>query len=185
MSMTKTHNFIYGGCRLVSIRDEQGNCIYQEESTGSESEKPLYVQPGKETNELVEEIYSDLESKAWELNQTPIHCNILNKQVEIHSNIDLTQFDNSTISKISGTNGAYCNRCELTAEEANQRANIVAGFPITRTVERTRQKYEELLQHRVVRRGEPFIKIPSETRKGVTHKPMGQGNIFYPTILHP
>ena len=136
---TETHNFIYCGCRVISLKDEHGNTIYQEMTIGAESEKPLFIQPGKETKEIVEKLYSDLEAQALDLNQNPIHCTILGKEVEIHSNIELTQFDNSTISLMSGTNGSYCNKCDHTAHTANQRQNIEAGFQITRTIEQTKQ----------------------------------------------
>ena len=55
---TETHNFVNGGCRIVSILDEHDKLIYQEMSNGYESKKPLFVQPGKETNESVDTIYS-------------------------------------------------------------------------------------------------------------------------------
>ena len=180
---TKSHNFIYGGCRMSCIHDEHGNLIYQEDSNGPDSEKPLIVQPGKETNELIDITYSELEAEAHELNQNPITSTIFNKEVEINSSIDLTQFDNKTISALSGTNGAYCNQCDHDIESANQIENIRNGFEVTRSIQSTQQKYEELLQHPTVRRGEPFGKIPSKTRKGVTHKPMGQGNIIILLIL--
>ena len=93
---TKSHNFIYGGCRISCIHDEHKNLIYQEESNGPESEKPLIVQPGKETNEIIEITYSELEAEAHELNQNPISCMIFNKEVEIYSSI----VDNKTISKL-------------------------------------------------------------------------------------
>ena len=95
----RTHNFIFEGCRLVSLKDEHENFIYQEECMGPESEKPLCLHPGKETNELVDQLYSTLEAEVVELNQNPFHCQILGKEVEIHSSIEVTQFDNSTISK--------------------------------------------------------------------------------------
>ena len=60
---TETHNFIFGGCRLISLIDEHGNCIYLEESVGPDTEKPLFIQPGKETNELIEKLYSELEAE--------------------------------------------------------------------------------------------------------------------------
>ena len=68
-------------------------------------------------------------------------------EVEIYPGIKLTQFANSTISKISGTNGAYCNKCEHMAATANLRENIEAGFQNTRSIEKTKQRYQELLQH--------------------------------------
>ena len=55
------------------------------------------------------------------------------------------------ISKLSGTNGAYCNQCEHDAASANLRENIEAGFERTRTIQQTKQRYQELLQHPVVR----------------------------------
>ena len=53
----ETHNLIYGGCRQSCIKDEHGNLIYEEKCNGPESEKPLFIQPGKETNEIVEILY--------------------------------------------------------------------------------------------------------------------------------
>ena len=46
---TKTHNFVCGGCRYILIKDEHENCLHQEESLGLETEKPLFIQPGKDT----------------------------------------------------------------------------------------------------------------------------------------
>ena len=62
---------------MISIKDEHQSIIYQEESVGVDTEKPLIIQPGKETNELVDQIYSELEAEIVFLNQNPIHSNIL------------------------------------------------------------------------------------------------------------
>ena len=111
----ETHNFIIGGCRMISISDEHKNCLYQEQSLGVETEKPLFVQPGKETLELVDKLWTHMEGEIIDLLENPIQTTILGKDVEIHCNIDPTQFDNSCLDKICGLNGSYCKQCHHTS----------------------------------------------------------------------
>ena len=42
-----TYNLIFGGVAMIVIRDESGKVWYQEESLDCDSEKPLFLQPGK------------------------------------------------------------------------------------------------------------------------------------------
>ena len=141
---TETHNFIFGGCRWISIKDVHENCVYQEESLGVETEKPLFVQPGKETPELVEKLWSHIEEEIVDLKQNPIQCTVLGKEVEIHCNIEPTQFDNSVLDKICGLNGSYCKQCHHSAASANLLPNKEEGFRVTRTLEGTLRKYQEI-----------------------------------------
>ena len=182
---TNTHNFILGGCRCISIKDDQENCLHLEESLGVETELPLFIQPGKETLEIVNYLWSHMEEEILDLRENPIECTILEKQVKIHCNVEPTQFDNSCLDKICGLNGAYCKQCHHTAATANVLNNIQEGFTNTRTLEETLRRYDELLQHSIVLRGQEFMKIPSEVRKGITHKPLGQGIISVQNVITP
>ena len=139
---------------------------------------PLFIEPGKEEDEMVDAIYSRLESEAYDLNQTPFKTTIHGQETEIHYDMDITQCDNKIFKKLTGTNGAFCKQCHISQEDSSKLENIAQGFQITRSIEETKEKYTELLNHpRFLKTGE-FSKIPSKDRKGVTHWPMGQGKHF-------
>ena len=97
----------------------------------------------------------------------------------MHLSIKVTQFDNSTISKLYRTNGEYCNKCEHTIEIANQCQSIEAAVQITRTIQNKIQQYDELMQNPIVLRGQPFGKFQQKLGKELhIGMPMGQGNQF-------
>ena len=61
-------------------------------------------------------------------------------------------------------------------DTANLRENIVNGFESTRTLEKQLNTFNDLQQHPVVLRGDPYGDIPADVRKGSSNKPYGQGN---------
>ena len=66
---------------MISINDEHENFINTEESLGVETEKPWFLQPGKETSELVDELWSHMEEEILDVKENPIQTSILGKQV--------------------------------------------------------------------------------------------------------
>ena len=85
-------------------------------SLGVETERPLFVQPGKESDELVGELWTHLEDDIFDLQENPIKTTILGQDVEIHCNVDPSQFDLSTLKKIHACTGAYCLECDHTGK---------------------------------------------------------------------
>ena len=70
--------------------------------------------------------------------------------------------------------------CFETAESASLPAKIAAGFESTRTLENTKLKYQELLQHpTVVQKGLPLMNIPSQVRFGIAGEMMGRGKFDF------
>ena len=83
---------------------------------GVETEKPLFIQPGKESDSLVGELWERMEDEIVDLEENPIKTTILGQKVEIHCQIKPSQFDNSTLKKIHGCVGAYCLECDHTGK---------------------------------------------------------------------
>ena len=50
------HNYIFGGNRLISVKNDQGQVLYEEKSLSGKTELPHYLIPGKESTDLVEKI---------------------------------------------------------------------------------------------------------------------------------
>ena len=97
-----------GGTRPYLITDQDGNVIHQEESLGVETESALFLQPGRETKQMVKYLFIRMEDEILDLRANPIKTTILNKQVEIHVDVEPSQFDNSTLFHICGVDGAFC-----------------------------------------------------------------------------
>ena len=75
---------------------------------GVETESALFLQPGRETKQMVKYLFTGMEDEILDLRAKPIKTTILNKKVEIYVDIDPTQFDNSTLFHICGVDGAFC-----------------------------------------------------------------------------
>ena len=70
--------------------------------TGVESEKVLGLTPGKESSDLVNELWTHMEAEMIDLIEKGSKIQILNQDVEIKYKIHPSQFDNSTLKKIHG-----------------------------------------------------------------------------------
>ena len=75
---------------------------------GVETESALFLQPGRETKQLVKYLFTRMENEILDLRAKPIKTTILNTKVEIFVDIDPSQFDNSTLFHICGVDGAFC-----------------------------------------------------------------------------
>ena len=75
---------------------------------GVETESALFLQPGRETKQLVKYLFTRMEKEILDLRAKPIKTKILNKDVEIYVDIEPFQFDNSTLFHICGVDGAFC-----------------------------------------------------------------------------
>ena len=75
---------------------------------GVETESILFLQPGRETKQVVKYLFTGMEDEILDLRANPIKTTILNKQVEIRVDVEPSQFDNSTLFHICGVDGAFC-----------------------------------------------------------------------------
>ena len=57
---------------------------------GDDSKQPLFIELGKEEDEMVDSIYSRLESEAYNLNQHPFKITIHGQETYIHYDMDIT-----------------------------------------------------------------------------------------------
>ena len=75
---------------------------------GVETESALFLQPGRETKQLVKYLFTRMEDEILALRSKPIKTTILNTEVEIFVDVEPSQFDNSTLFHICGVDGAFC-----------------------------------------------------------------------------
>ena len=124
-----------------------------------------------------------MEEDFLDLRLNQIQCSILGKDVEIHCDVEPTQFDNSLLNKILGLNRAFCKQCHHNVTTVNLLPNKQEGFQNSCPLEETLRRYHKLLQHPIVQRGEDFMKIPSATQKGTSHKPLRQDELLNYFVL--
>ena len=86
----------------------------------------MFIQPGKESDSLVGELWERMEDEIVDLEENPIKTTILGQKVEIHCQIKPSQFDNSTLKKIHACTGAYCLECDHTGKGSS--INDVTSF---------------------------------------------------------
>ena len=185
---SETHNKILGGFRIIRIEDaDTGEIYYQEESTGTDSEKGWFLEPGKETEAKVEELYEKVESEVRNLNTSflvssvkeddvEIKTTVLGKDTKLQFDMSITQCDNKNFYHFCGEGSSFCKQCDVTAIEGNKKENIARGFPRTKTLETQKAKYAALLQHPKVLNGDEVKDIPAKERNGMLRPIMGEGD---------
>ena len=114
-------------------------------------EKGWFLEPGKDMETEVEELYEKIESEVRNLNTSflisSIKTTVLGRETELKFDLSITQRDNKNFYHFCCEGSAFCKQCEVMAIDGNIKANIVLGFPGTKTMETQNAKYAALLQH--------------------------------------
>ena len=135
-----TSNRIVAGFRLSRIYSGE-KLLHQEKSQGPESERAFMLVPGKESAELVRQIWQDI-SKEFEEAK---HSTVTFKDSTIEVTFDFgIQGDGKVRIQLTGLGGAFCILCFCTEEDANDIDKIEEGFPIQRSLEQIWEKLNEL-----------------------------------------
>ena len=95
-----SQTIIFVGMRIYEIMSEDGTLQWEETSLGEETEIPLRLVPGKESEELVEAIYSELEGEILDCNDCDIKVDIFGVEVIINITVEFTQADQSILHKV-------------------------------------------------------------------------------------
>ena len=106
--------FILAGTCITSIKDGDGNSIFEEKSLGTDSEIPYFIIPHKEDHATTKLCFEKMDSEVTFVNSNSIHCMIKGKNVEIKSKIKITQCDCKVVKESLGLNGAFCKHCFVT-----------------------------------------------------------------------
>ena len=105
-----SQNIIFVGMRIYEIMSEDGTLQWEEASLGEETEIPLRLVPGKESEELVEAIYSELEGEILDCNDCDIKVDIFGVEVIINITVEFTQADQKILHMvISNLGNLECN----------------------------------------------------------------------------
>ena len=103
--MQDGHNFVLGGCRIISITDQNNRILYLETNLGSESEIPVFIEPGKESSDMIEDFFCKMEDQVINLNEIMSEVTIHDTNTEVYFEIEMTQFDLKDIKEICGMRG--------------------------------------------------------------------------------
>ena len=103
--MQDGHNFVLGGCRIISITDQNNRILYLETNLGSESEIPVFIEPGKESSDMIEDFFCKMEDQVINLNEIMSEVTIHDTNTEVFFEIEMTQFDLKDIKEICGMRG--------------------------------------------------------------------------------
>ena len=94
------------GYRLAFIESmvyDDNDILYEEMSQAEYTEVPLRVIPGKETDSLVEKLWSEIEQEAKICNMSEYPITLKNgQQTILHPVIDFSQADRAVLDKICG-----------------------------------------------------------------------------------
>ena len=82
------HNYIFGGNRLISVKNDQGQVLFEEKSSSGKTELPHYLIPGKESNDLVERTIEKYIAEVRDVQENHVQINILNIPVKVIPKID-------------------------------------------------------------------------------------------------
>ena len=81
---------------------------------GTDSEKGWFLEPGKESEERVEQLFEKMESEVVRLNENSIKTTILGQETELSFKLLITQCDNKQFFLICGDGSAPCKQCDVT-----------------------------------------------------------------------
>ena len=98
-----SQNIIFVGMRIYEItftKHDQPDVAWEEQSLGEETEIPLRLVPGKETEELVEAIYTELEGEILDCNNCDIPVEIFGVEVIINVEVEFTQADQKILHMV-------------------------------------------------------------------------------------
>ena len=74
--------------------------MWEEHSLGEETEIPLRLVPGKESEALVEKLYTELEKEILDINLNEIKVTILGQEVTLIVDVEFTQADQSVLHEV-------------------------------------------------------------------------------------
>ena len=100
-----SQNIIFVGMRIYEItftppNSTDDDVAWEEHSLGEETEIPLRLVPGKETEELVEAIYTELEGEILDCNNCDIPVEIFGVEVIINIEVEFTQADQKILHMV-------------------------------------------------------------------------------------
>ena len=98
-----SQNIIFVGMRIYEItftNTTHDEVAWVEQSLGEETEIPLRLVPGKETEELVEAIYTELEGEILDCNNCDIPVEIFGIEVIINIEVEFTQADQKILHMV-------------------------------------------------------------------------------------
>ena len=99
-----SQNIIFVGMRIYEITftnsTNDDDVAWTEQSLGEETEIPLRLVPGKETEELVEAIYTELEGEILDCNNSDITVEIFGVEVIINIEVEFTQADQKILHMV-------------------------------------------------------------------------------------
>ena len=95
------------------------------------------------------------------------------------------QADRAVLDKICGCRGAFCLNCLASIQGGNSIQNIEAGFPLDRNLNDMHTLFHHLYDSYNCENLDQFLKINTVSRKGLSHKPMGEGYFKVNRIIPP
>ena len=102
MEILKTA-YLFVGLRIYELtftNSTNDDVAWEEQSLGEETEIPLRLVPGKETEELVEAIYKELEGEILDCNNCDIPVEIFSVEVIINIEVEFTQADQKILHMV-------------------------------------------------------------------------------------
>ena len=118
--------FDSGGYKIISVADETGHLIYEENSQGPETLRPWFIIPAKETYESLEELCTMFEN---ELLEAQDDLTVMLDKTLYKVDLDIANFflDTKLINYCTGLHGAFCTMCDVSEEEARSEQMINDG----------------------------------------------------------
>ena len=138
--------------------------------------RPVSLMRGKEERENIDihfkPILENIDS--LETNSTPIITGDV--ACDLAFSCEISMVDGKMVDILQGDSGSFCHYCDVTKETANNLEAIQIGFPITKTYEQVKERWEKLAA------GDIIYNDPA--RKGQCHEPMIKKDLRHFANLH-
>ena len=160
--------FFSVGCRIPLILDKSGRVIFLERSQSDDTFRPNAIIPGKETakSTMVRTIVERLDSEAEGLQEVKVDIDDIEITIKIEY---IPGGDGKAIQTCTGLLGAYCTACTTNKREGSDPNIAENGYPMNRSRDQNLALYDKLKK----RDGTINMSKDSQTRLGMTQKPMG------------
>ncbi len=169
--VTASH-VVVGGFTVLSLQvdDLFSPRIYSDPSPcNAESERPLFLQTGRETTEVMARMMAKIDPVVDQLcrSQSSVPCDELGN-VQVQFEVEMSQLDGKALQTISGLGGAYCTACTVMEKDAKVPQRISEGFSLDRNIADLHQLFDTLRNE-----DDTITTVAGDycRRFGLTHKP--------------
>ena len=172
---TSTKNFILFCFKPISIHTKSDTVVWRNNSPNSPfSQRPVFLCAAKESKDKIWKFMEDMINPETAKLRTGLS---LDRGLVV-VDIIRSMFDGKMAAILSGSGGASCQMCTATHKDLKDRALVVDGFPINRTITDARQLFSDIEDT------DSFFALPNAERFGLTDKPISTIDINSASPLH-